>query len=1125
MEPGDPTFRREQLEKAIAAQEGLRGTLDDAIVDTTIAALRRQLAELGPDPVVEQQRKQVTILFADVVDSTRLMRELDPEENLAIMDTALQNLAAPVEAHGGKVTRFMGDGFLAVFGLPKARENDPEMAVRAGLGILETAQVIAQDLEKQNQLKGFQVRIGVNTGLIVAGGVTEAEGTMMGAAVNLASRLEDAAPPGGLLISQYTYPHVRGIFDLYPGKSIRIKGFSEPVQVYQVKGAKPHAFRIKTRGVEGVETPMIGREAELKALQDSIEAVVHKRVSQFVTVIGEAGMGKSRLLDEFENWLGLQSTTVLLFKGRATLDTLDLPYALLRDLFVSHFGILDDDPLPLVRKKIAERFREALGEKKESEMKAHFVGQLLGYDFHDSPFLRGVLEAPQQLRDRALVYMIDFIKAYAVNTPLAIFLDDVHWADDSSLDILDRMSDELSAQKILFVALTRPALFERRPSWGAGTHQRRLALQPLSRPESERLLGQVLKKVQEMPDQLCELIVKNAEGNPFYLEELVRMLVEDGVIVKDEPAWRVQPGRLLEIHIPPTLTGVIQARLDRLPVYERTVLQQASVVGKVFWDAVVAYINREIQSGDVSTKPGSVDVGEYLQVLQGREMIFQRKTSAFSGAVEYLFNHAILQEVTYESVLKRTRRLYHAMVADWLILQSRDRVGEVAGLIAGHLEKAGKNEEALDYLCQAAEMAATKYAINEAADFYARALALTPEGDLERRYTLLMGQENVFRMRGNREGQRDILESLAAIVDDLADERRRVELLIRKAMFAYWISEFPEALDTAHQAVTLSEKLGDQSLSRQAFYAWAWMLQTQGDTDLALVQARTALSMARQAGDRRAEGNTLNIIGLVNVAQGDFFAALGHLVEFRSIAREIGDLEREIIARNNLGVALTRLGDYPAARDNFQQILTIAQETGDRSSESTALINLGWVTAAQGEWDLARRYSETGVAKKREYGHVEAVAEGLVWLGHAWLGLSQPEKAVAAYRESLTIRQELDQSHLALGGIAGLARAAVAQGDLAVALEHVSEILAYLAEGGSLQGTWEPLRIYLTCYQVLQMDGNPQAEEILDIAFNLLQEQASRITDQAYRSLFLEKVSWHREIMSAWRPGKGKISR
>ncbi|MEJ2352081.1 MAG: adenylate/guanylate cyclase domain-containing protein [Anaerolineales bacterium] len=1116
MKPGDPIFEREQIEKAIAAQEGLRGTLDDAILDTTIAALRKQLAELGPEPVVEQQRKQVTILFMDVVSSTRLMRELDPEENLAIMDTALQNLAAPVKAHGGKVTRFMGDGFLAVFGLPKARENDPEMAVRAGLGILETALVIAKDLEETHQLEGFRVRIGVNTGLVVAGGVTEAEGTMMGDAVNLAARVESAAPPGGLLISEHTYPHVRGIFDLDPGKSIRMKGFPEPVQVYQIIRAKPHSFRLKTRGVEGVETPMIGRDEELKALQDSVEAVLHNRESRFVMVVGEAGVGKSRLLEEFENWLELQPTKILLFKGRATLDTSDLPYALLRDLFVSRFEILDDDPVPVVRKKIVDHFREALGVEEEYEMKAHFAGQLLGYDFRDSPYLQGVLESPQQLRDRALIYLINFIRALAIDTPVAIFLDDIHWADGSSLDIVERMNEELSAQPVLFVALTRPSLFERRPSWGAGTLQQRLERGPLSRRESERLLEQVLQKVQEIPDQLCDLIIKNAEGNPFYLEELVKMLVEDGVIVQSEPAWRVQPGRLLELHVPPTLTGVIQARLDRLPVHERTVSQQASVVGKVFWDAVVAYINSEIQPGGVPVEPGSADILEYLNALQEREMIFRHKASAFSEAVEFSFKHAILQEVAYESVLKRTRRVYHAMVADWLISHSGDRVGEFTGLIAGHLEKAGKNKEALGYLCPAAEMAASNYAIDEAADFYARALALAPEDDAERRYTLLMGQERVFRMQGNRDGQREILESLTTIVDTLADERKRAALLIRKAWFAFWTSEFPEGLAAAQQAVTLSETIGDQSLSRQAYYVWAWMLHQKGDTDLALVQARTALSMARQADDRPAEGNTLNILGLVHVAQGDFFAARGYLVEFLSIARQLGDLEREITALNNLGVALTRLGDYPAGRDNFQQILSIAQETGGRSAESTALVNLGWVTAAQGEWDLAREYSESGVAKKREFGHVEAIAEGLVWLGHAWLGLGQPEKAVAAYREALAIRQKLDQPHLAMGAKAGLARAAVAQGDLAVASEHANEIISYLADGGSLQGTWEPLRIYLTCYQVLRLAGDPQAEQILETAFNLLQEQASRISDQTYRNLFLENVPWHREIMSAW---------
>ena len=1116
MKPGDPNFEREQLEKAIAAQEGLRGTLDDAIIDATIAALRKQLAELSPVPVVEQQRKQVTILFLDVVGSTSLMRELDPEENLTIMDTALQALAEPIKARGGKMIRFMGDGFLAVFGLPKARENDPEMAVRSGLEILDTAQSIAQDLEKKYQLEGFQVRIGVNTGLVMAGGVTEAEGTVMGSAVNLAARLESAAPPSGLLISQHTYLHVRGIFDLSPERSIMAKGFPEPVQVFQVIRAKPRSFRYKTRGVEGVETPMIGREEELNALQVSFEAVLQTQKSRFVTIIGEAGIGKSRLLDEFEDWLDKQPIIAFLLKGRATLDTLDLPYAFLRDLFASSFEILDDDPLPVVKKKIVDRFRDVFRENKAYEMKAHFTGQLLGYDYSDSPYLQGLLESPQQLRDRALIYLTDFIKANAASMPVVFFLDDIHWADDSSLDIIERMSEKLSAQLVLFVALTRPSIYERRPSWGKEPLQQQLLLQPLSRLESERMLEQVLQKVQEMPDRLRDLIVRNAEGNPFYLEELVKMLVEDGVIVTSEPTWRVHSSRLLNLNVPPTLTDVIQARLDRLPDHERLVLQQASVVGKIFWDALVSYINRETNSADLSIESELANIPEYLDTLQERDMILHHKGSAFSNAVEYSFKHAILQEVTYESVLKRARRLYHAMVADWLILHSGDRVGEVTGLIANHLEKAGKNKEALEYLCMAAEMAAAKYAIDEAADFYARALALTPQDDLERQYLLLMGQEGVYKLQGNRDGQRVVLESLSKIVNTMKDERKQAELLIRKAWFAFWTSNFPEALDTAHMSVSLSETIGDQVLSREASYAWAWMLLQQGDTDLAMVQAKNALSMARQADDHRAEGNTNNILGLINIARGDFFAALGYLTDFLEKAREIGDLEREITALNNIGVALTRLGDYPAARDNFRQILTIAQETGDRSSESTALVNLGWVTAAQGEWELARKYAETGVTKKREYEQVEAMAEGLIWLGHAWLGLGQPEKAVAAYEESLAIRQKLNQPQFAMGGKAGLARAAVAQDNLPLALDYVNEIIPYLTDGESLERTWEPLRIFLTCYQVLRLAGDSRAEGILERAFNLLQEQNSRITDQAYRSLFLENISWHREIMSSW---------
>jgi class 3 adenylate cyclase len=249
---------RQQLEQAITAQESLRGTLDDAIIDATIATLKEKLAALEQAP---QQRKQVTVLFMDVVGSTDIVHQLDPEDNLAIMDTALKRLSLPVEEHGGHVSRYMGDGFKAIFGVPVARENDPEMALRAGLGILAAAEEYAGEVAARWGIQGFQVRVGINTGLAVIGGHSEAEDTIAGTVGNLATRLESAAEAGTILISHESYKHVRGIFDFEPLEPIQAKGFPEAVMVYRVLRAKARPFYRGIRSVEGVETRMVGREA------------------------------------------------------------------------------------------------------------------------------------------------------------------------------------------------------------------------------------------------------------------------------------------------------------------------------------------------------------------------------------------------------------------------------------------------------------------------------------------------------------------------------------------------------------------------------------------------------------------------------------------------------------------------------------------------------------------------------------------------------------------------------------------------------------------------------------------------------------------------------------------------
>ena len=666
---------RQRIEQAIAAQEGLRATVGDEVVDETISMLREKLDHLETP---EKQRKLVTILFADIVGSTNIVKHLDPEDAMEIMDGSLKRLAIPVEEHGGRVARFMGDGFMSIFGAPLAHENDPEMTVRAGLGILETAQELAIEMETQWGICDFQVRVGVNTGLVALGGMTEAEDTVMGSTVNLAKRVESAAPPGGLLISHNTYRHVRGVFTMRSQEPIEAKGFDEPVAVYLVLQANLRAFRVQTHGVEGVETRMVGRKVELLALQEAFRNAIEGEQTQVVTMVGEAGVGKSRLLYEFDIWIEHLPNKVRFFQGRGMQETQQLPYALLKDVFTFRFQIQEIDSASEVRKKLEGGFGEVLGVDEEGQMRAHIIAQLLGFDISESHYLKGILDDPQQLRDRALMCLGEYFQGISAQAPTVIFLEDIHWGDDSSLDMINHLARRIQEQQLLIVCVARHTLYERRPYWGEGLdYHTQLELRPLSKPKSHGLVKEILKKVDHVPKALQDLVVKGAEGNPFYIEELIKMLVEDDVILTGEEVWHIQPERLAEIEVPDTLTGVLQARLEGLPPEERTTLQHASIVGNIFWDDTVEYISNQSTSTDMQYVLRTTD--ENLSSLRSRELIYHREESAFTDAAEYTFKHALLRDVTYESVLKRVRRVYHGLVAEWLIQQSEERAGEYTG--------------------------------------------------------------------------------------------------------------------------------------------------------------------------------------------------------------------------------------------------------------------------------------------------------------------------------------------------------------------------------------------------------------------------------------------------------------
>jgi class 3 adenylate cyclase/predicted ATPase len=727
--PEDLAKQVSQIQQAIAALENQRGILPDEVVEASIIALQEKISKLETkSEPAEQLRKLATLLFMDTVNSTRLYQGLDPEVTRDIQDDNLKRMSEAVQKQGGHVTRYMGDGFKAVFGIPSARENEPERAIRAGLDILMTAREIASELEKKHHLIGFQVRVGINTGLVAVGGMTEAGDTVMGAPVNLAARLESAAPPGSLLISHNTYRHVGGLVEVEPQPPVNAKGFDEPIPVYLVKRLKPRSFHMPERGVEGVQTHLIGRDTEIHILKDTLHHILLSREGQTITIIGEAGVGKSRLLAEFLNWVETLSENLVIFLGRSEQEKQSQPYALLLNLFSYHFNIQESDPPGIAREKMERGMVRNISEKA-----AHIAGQLIGFDFRDSPHLAGIIEDPRQLRDQGIKAIREFFLSVADEYPVLICLEDIHWADDSSLDLINSISQYLQERRLMILFSTRNSFLERRPFWGEGQDfHNRIKLQPLSKWDSRLLVEEILSQVNQLPTELRELVVNGAEGNPFYIEEMIKMLIEQGVVIKSEgqssesSGWQVEPTWLVQARVPATLTGVLQARLDGLPSAEREVLQQASVFGRYFWDKAVAHLHQKDNS-----YPKKEEVGAILSSLRNRELIFHRESSSITTAQEYLFKHEVLREVTYESIPLRLRRIYHGLAAEWLLERSGDRAGENTGQIAEHLELAGRMEEAVDCLLQAGDQAVNRFANPEAIWFYKRGLELAqgiPEG-------------------------------------------------------------------------------------------------------------------------------------------------------------------------------------------------------------------------------------------------------------------------------------------------------------------------------------------------------------------------------------------------------------
>lgn len=999
----------EKITQTIAALEAQRALLGEAVVDTALLPLREKQAKL--QAAADRQRKLASILFCDIVDSTKISEDLDPEDALSVMDGALSNFKAIVEQQQGRITRFMGDGLKAIFGLPAAREDDAERAVRAGLDILEAARAYADEVNACWGWGDFNVRVGINTGWVVTGGTgTEGANTVSGDAVNLAARMERHAPIGGLLISHETYCQVRGLFEVQMLPPLVVKGKVEPVQTYLVKKAKPRVFRLPTRGIEGIATRMIGREAELKQLGDAVQATWNGGGVQMVTVTGEAGLGKSRLLDEFRHWLELRPEKVRVFHGRANETMQQAPYGLLRDVFAFRFEIQDSDPPAVAREKLEQGVVGFMGP--QGAEAAHFIGHLLGMDFSTSRFLRGILDDAQQVRDYAFLALARFFKRVARDpgwVGAVLILDDLHWADESSLDVLTYLQQECQAAAFLILCLARPILFERRPTWG--TAGLRLDLAPLSEQAAALLVGEILQKLPVVPPALSELVVGGAEGNPFYIEELIKMLIDKHIIIPTATHWQALPERLTEVQVPPTLTGVLQARLDSLTPSERETLQRAAIIGRVFWAEAVSFLSLPLPNTEA--QPAVATTVAALATLLSKELIFQRETSTFAGTREYIFKHTLLRDVTYKTVLKQQRLGYHAQAAAWLVARSQGRAEEYAALIAEHYEQAGDLAQAAVWYGRAGDQARAGCVMDVAIRHYEKAVRFYQHAALAQPQLLLKwyagwGEALHFRARYTEAVAAYI--AMQAAAEEAGEPIAQAQAWLEISFVQNKQGQYRASLVSAERARVLVQMEPEAVLERvKAIFRKGWACFRLGDRARALAFGEEALALCETLGEaldvQRQRARILNLLGGVYQLLGRIDQTEQCQEQALALWRSLGAKRLVSTLLNNLGESARWRGDYAQAATRYQEALAIAREIGNRDGERVFLSNLCGARVGLGQYAEAAADLQAVIA---QVGRTDwwLLSETYRFLAEAHLGLGQLAEALAAAQQALVLADE-----------------------------------------------------------------------------------------------------------------------
>jgi class 3 adenylate cyclase/tetratricopeptide (TPR) repeat protein len=910
----------------------------------------RHLAEkiLTTAAALEGERKQVTVLFVDVSGFTSLSERLDPEEVHRLMSRAFDLMLAEVHRYEGTVNQFLGDGIMALFGAPVAHEDHARRAVHAALGIARALETYRAELEPRGIT--FRARQGLNTGLVVVGSIgrdLRMDYTAVGDTTNVAARLQQVGEPGRVTISEATHRLVHGYFETRALGDKQLKGKTEPTPAWEVLAARETRTRLDVEAEQGL-TPLVGRERELGQL---LAAFARARAGegQVVFVVGEPGIGKSRLLLELRHRVDADAGW---HEGHCLSFGKGMAFRPLVDLIRRWFGVEDGDAETAITAKLERGAAEIGG---DLVTVVPYLRALLSIDPGDdgvramSPAERhgATLEALRRLLVRA-----------AERQPRIVVIEDLHWIDGASERFFGTLVDSVPAVRAMVVFTYRPGYAN---PFGDRSYFTRIVPAPLSADESARMATAVLA-TDALPARVRALIAAKAEGNPFYIEELVKSLEESGTLRQTNGRFDLaRPVTAAEI--PGTIHDVIAARIDRLAEAPKRTLQLASVIGREF--------SRRLVDRLAEVRGRTED---FLRELTALELILERRRFP---ELAYMFKHALTQDVTYASLLVQRRRDLHGLIGRAIEELYADRLPEHFEMLAHHFSRAEDWDRAFDYLLKAAEKATRAFGLRQALDLYAEALAVAgrrrepvPPATImavhRARADLLFGIGEFVR---SREAAEDLLEA-ARRSGDRAGE---AGALVQIASALQWAEDFPSALERSQQAIEIAETVGARAPLGFGLYVRGYLHALNARLEAAEADVARALELGRAVGDPSRQALALHFLALRRSWQGEYRPSLERGDEGVRIAREHRLVIPLLRCLWNQGLACNDLGEYDRSLAALEEGLALAEKIGDDAYIPRFLNTIGWVRIECGDYavgvDLSQRsYEVTGRSSRAGHG-------------------------------------------------------------------------------------------------------------------------------------------------------------